>query len=235
MKQINIFSLLVIVLTLSISLPKGYTQHTGTTVIVHGYSASSLVKITDTATSNDNQDGIDPSTDVSPYVKIWGPLGRKIAEKKFGTLYLYNRGTTGWNQTNAYPDSNGNSDNEKVYIFDWIDECNNAGEGWSEAAAESLLACLMRVDALLDVPNLHFIGYSRGSVVVSEVVERILASKITVNTLNVDNKQNLHVTYLDPHDWGILSLEYTDYDANERLLSEVYTNHWFPTCADSYI
>lgn len=232
LSNINYFSLLVLVLTLFISLPKGYAEHTGTTVIVHGFSAFELDHIDDTADADDEEAGIDPSTDISPYDKIWGQLGEAIATKKSGKLYLYNRQTTDWDHVNYSGASNG--DNEKVYIFDWIDESNNAGKGWSEAAAEALLACLMREGALLDVPNLHFIGYSRGSAVVSEVVERILASKITVNDLDASNKQKLHVTYLDPHDWGLLSLEFTDYDVNNRFKSNVYTDNWFPPCTNPY-
>ena len=86
---------------------------------------------------------------------------------------------------------------ETVIVFDWEDDSNDPGEGFSEAAAEALFAALVegsRADPpTVNLSALHLIGHSRGTVVNSEVAERLIAAGFP---------PPLQVTTLDPHDWG---------------------------------
>lgn len=82
-------------------------------------------------------------------------------------------------------------------VFDWVTDSNNTGDGWSEAAGEALAAALLRAGIetpqLVDLDRLHFIGHSRGTVVHSEAIERLLKTGLA---------QPVQVTTLDPHDNG---------------------------------
>ena len=86
---------------------------------------------------------------------------------------------------------------ETFIVFDWGDDSNENGEGFSEAAAEALFAALVQASqgpsALVSLDNLHLIGHSRGTVVNSEVAERLIAA---------DFPAPIQVTNLDPHDSG---------------------------------
>ena len=110
-------------------------------------------------------------------------------------------------------------DGETILLFDWaIDSCEDViclagpdGEiasveptifeasGWSEAAGDALFSTLLRwgtgSSPLIDLSNLHFIGHSRGAVVNSEAVERLLKAE-ELWSLGVHIRQ---VTTLDPH------------------------------------
>ncbi|WP_353955672.1 putative Ig domain-containing protein [uncultured Sphingobium sp.] len=90
-----------------------------------------------------------------------------------------------------------------VLISDWVRESAHAEAGFSEAAADSLFAALMDLDAesnntLLSSP-LHFIGHSRGTVVNSEIIQRLgYYGRVT---------SGIHMTTLDPHDFVQDSLD----------------------------
>ena len=105
---------------------------------------------------------------------------------------------------------------EAVLIFDWATESDFPGEGWSEAAADALVAALVEgqsnnMFSASQLSELHLIGHSRGTVVTSEAAERLLAAGYPVR----------QVTYLDPHDWGDGFGDWTDFRVNE-LHSDQY-------------
>lgn len=83
---------------------------------------------------------------------------------------------------------------ERILIFDWAKESNDNTEGYSEAAAEALVAALLASEQRgeIDLSELHFIGHSRGAVVNSEAIERLLSLGKTIR----------QITTLDPHDYG---------------------------------
>jgi len=84
-----------------------------------------------------------------------------------------------------------------VIVFDWADDSNEEGAGFSEAAAAALFAGLLtwsqEPSPVVDLDRLHFIGHSRGTVVNSEVAERLIAAGLP---------PPVQVTTLDPHDAG---------------------------------
>ena len=106
-----------------------------------------------------------------------------------------------------------------VIVFDWADDSNESGSGFSEAAAEALFAGLVtwsQGDApVVDLSRLHLIGHSRGAVVNSEVAERLVAAGFPAPD---------QVTTLDPHDSGGAFVEagtvpeggLDDYDVNQE-------------------
>lgn len=99
---------------------------------------------------------------------------------------------------------------ELIVLFDWYREAGWIDDGWSEPAADALFAALMtwrRQPSLGDFSRLHLIGHSRGTVVMSEVTERLIATGIPLNDLQVTN--------LDPHDWGVPPSRFEDlYSSN---------------------
>lgn len=82
---------------------------------------------------------------------------------------------------------------EDILIFDWTTDSNDRGLGFSEAAASALYAALKQRESDGNpIAPVHFIGHSRGTTVISEVSERLVASGHSVD----------QATYLDTHDWG---------------------------------
>jgi hypothetical protein len=69
---------------------------------------------------------------------------------------------------------------ETVIVFDWAAASAESGAGYSEAAAEALVAGLVQWSQadpqLANLDHLHLIGHSRGAVVASEVSERLIAA-----------------------------------------------------------
>jgi Leucine-rich repeat (LRR) protein len=96
--------------------------------------------------------------------------------------------------------------NENVLVFDWAKESCSPTQGYSEAAAEALLAGIMdlKQQNKLGLDSIHLIGHSRGTVVNSELAERLILSGHNVS----------HITTLDPHDWGQNGSTFNDYDVN---------------------
>ncbi|GEM_PF-7057975 len=96
-----------------------------------------------------------------------------------------------------------NPTGETIIVHNWLAASNDAESGQSEAAADALFATLVK-ERYVDLvnPNLssafHFIGHSRGTSVVSEVVQRL-----GIYHVNVD-----YVTYLDPHDFDEDAIPY---------------------------
>ena len=99
---------------------------------------------------------------------------------------------------------------EQILIFDWRSDSNDLGKGFSEAAGEALFVSLLEGERLghFSLDNLHFIGHSRGTVVNSEAIERLLSMGKSID----------HVTMLDPHDWGLVVIG-EDFDVNPTLPS----------------
>lgn len=107
-----------------------------------------------------------------------------------GTIKIYDK-STGSFKTDTEVGVGG----ETVLLFDWAAESDDNSHGYSEAAGDALFAALMmeQKKGNVKLENLHLIGHSRGAVVNSECVLRLLSAGVAVD----------HVTYLDPHDWGV--------------------------------
>ena len=160
----------------------------GTTVICHGYQATSSVP--------------DWVFSMADAVALRAGNGR---------IFVNNRENGGLDPcTNSYCTSPG-SGSETVIIYDWADDSNESGTGFSEAAAESLFAGLVRWSRmdppLVNLEHLHLIGHSRGTVVNSEVAERLIAAGFPAPE---------QVTSLDPHDGGALKRAGEEADPPQR-------------------
>lgn len=113
-----------------------------------------------------------------------------------GTVFTYDPVTGAWDYECGSSSPNG----EVVLIFNWTEESDglNVGgtQGYADAAADALYAALRDpqlpaafAGQSLLAPDVHFIGFSRGTVVNSDCVERLAAAGVAVD----------HVTTLDPH------------------------------------
>lgn len=98
-----------------------------------------------------------------------------------------------------------NPDKDNVFIFDWTLESAVNKHGYAEAAADVLAATLVKLgteyDFILD--NIHFIGHSRGCVVNSEVIQRLIYwadNGMLPNGVILDPE--IHMTTLDAHPAG---------------------------------
>jgi hypothetical protein len=103
------------------------------------------------------------------------------------------------------------STKDNVFIFDWTLESAVNVHGFAEAAADVLAATLVKLgteyDFILD--NLHFIGHSRGCVVNSEAIQRLIywgSCGMLPNGVNLDT--DIHMTTLDAHPAGHWSNEW---------------------------
>ncbi|MEN9317399.1 MAG: hypothetical protein RIS35_3792, partial [Pseudomonadota bacterium] len=90
-----------------------------------------------------------------------------------------------------------------VLVSDWSVESDISDSGFSEAAADAIFASILDLDrqtgGKLLVSPMHFIGHSRGTVVNSEIIQRLGASgKVTTG---------IQMTTLDPHDFDQKSLD----------------------------
>lgn len=95
---------------------------------------------------------------------------------------------------------------ELILMFDWIDDSNDNAQGFSEAAADAAFASLIQFSQTSNFSYLHLIGHSRGTVIISELAERLLTYQRPVK----------QITYLDPHDWGWFGIS-NDFDVNSGL------------------
>ncbi|MEQ9103570.1 MAG: vWA domain-containing protein [Rhodothermales bacterium] len=97
---------------------------------------------------------------------------------------------------------------EVILLYPWIEASNENATGMSSAEAAALANALVlgyyRGEYNISQP-MHFIGHSRGTVVNSQAVRRLLNYDVGAN---ID-----HVTFLDPHDWGYLC-GWDDFDLN---------------------
>lgn len=95
---------------------------------------------------------------------------------------------------------------EEILIMDWgSDSMDISTRGYSEAAADAFVAALIQHQKIHPgfnfLKKLHFIGHSRGCVVSSEMIERIVNFKQNPQTVKglPSFGENISVTYLDPH------------------------------------
>jgi hypothetical protein len=93
--------------------------------------------------------------------------------------YGYDKSTLGFT---ALRGNIGNANT--VIVFDWAAESDRSQGGYDEAAGDALFAMLVAND-LLDSDYLHLIGHSRGTIVSSEVAQRILYYGYHVNQLTL--------------------------------------------------
>ena len=121
-----------------------------------------------------------------------------------GVILSYNKNTGEWvdRENGVDPVSAINGGQSVVLVSDWFKESDISDSGFSEAAADAMFASLAELNRqtgnkLLNA-HLHFIGHSRGTVVNSEIIQRIGRWYPTV--------QNIHMTTLDPHDFEQKSL-----------------------------
>ena len=117
--------------------------------------------------------------------------------------------------------------NHFIVVHDWTELSNNLSPGYSEASAQALLGAIVHLQTNQNIDeftNVHLIGHSRGTVVNSELAERMLRAGMPVS----------HVTTLDPHDSGGLELAYTDYDVNPGRLNDGIVNWKGIEWADNY-
>ena len=157
----------------------------GTTVITHGW------------------------TPITQYKPEWvAMMGKKIGERVGRARVLQfekNEGIFSEVATYQIDPSDHTTDQEWIFLMDWGEESNDAGSrGYSEAAAEAFLTAMIRYqkdtpDVFLD--RIHFIGHSRGTVVSSEMIERVLklrdSDEFAAEEWDIGN--SIAATYLDPH------------------------------------
>ena len=161
----------------------------GTTIITHGF-------ILDFGDHDGTLQEESPWT-ITMAVAIGERAGR-------ATIYLFKDGRLykkGYIGGGAGPNG---MQGENILMFDWIAESDRPIEGYAEAAGDSLFANLMEgaIKGEWSLEHLHFIGHSRGCVVNSECIQRLLymaGSNSLPSGILVDN--NIHMTTLDPHPW----------------------------------
>ncbi|MDH5640473.1 MAG: M10 family metallopeptidase domain-containing protein, partial [Nitrospira sp.] len=137
-------------------------------------------------------------------------MARDIADAGGGgTVAAYDKSTGEWiwageSRRTTLAEKPPASGSPLVLITDWMRESDISEEGFSEAAADSIFASLVRLDNDLKVNSsdsigpvlsspLHFLGHSRGTVVNSEIVQRIGNYFPSINTIRM--------TALDPRDF----------------------------------
>lgn len=169
----------------------------GVTVLVHGF--------------NPPGDGI---FDGKNPIDYWGEDNVLALLERFGggRVYRYQpeNGEFVWDrrgQFQQWDDPNG----QVILVHDWLRASNDAESGQAEAAAEAFFAALatglpgdLSQNKMIDLAQptesrpLHFIGHSRGTAVVSEIVQRLGVYDVAVD----------YVTYLDPHDFDESAIPY---------------------------
>lgn len=169
----------------------------GTTIITHGYQLSGEAPIN----INDN----------SAWVLN---MANAILERagNQGCICIYNK------LTGNFDVKKGNCGNgETILLYDWGSESNNLSKGFTEASGDALFASLIMgyKNNKFSLTGLHFIGHSRGTIVNSEAIERLLSLKKTSSIYSNSISIN-QVTNLDPHDWGWNGV-ISDYDNHPNL------------------
>lgn len=125
-------------------------------------------------------------------------LGQVIADASGGgSVLMYNKAAGTWEGPDPIPGQG------VVLVSDWVSESDISDSGFAEAAADAIFASLVRLDQRLDgdifASQLHFIGHSRGTVVNSEIIQRL--------GTHFPGVRNIHMTTLDPHDQVQQSLD----------------------------
>ncbi|MFN9747507.1 MAG: putative Ig domain-containing protein, partial [Betaproteobacteria bacterium] len=131
-------------------------------------------------------------------------MALRIARDQGGFAYRYDKTRGTWE-----PMENGQSLANSLaagvpvtLVPDWVLESGFSDSGFSEAAADAIYASLLRADQAcggkLLSGNLHLIGHSRGTVVNSELAQRILWG---ADRYGLPRPRDLQMTALDPHDF----------------------------------
>ena len=175
----------------------------GTTVITHGLSLESFFNFD---FETDNGLGVDQHWAIQ--------MGREIMLRAGnGRLYVvcgdgggprpcYDGSHEEIYKLGGYGDQEGG---EQIIVFDWLEESGRAYSGFSEGAANTLVALLIQgaTEGKWTLDQLHMIGHSRGAVVMSEAIQRLGVYGANPEMLppgvTIDN--TIHFTPLDPHPW----------------------------------
>jgi hypothetical protein len=137
-------------------------------------------------------------------------LARMIAGKQGGVAFKYLRNKGTWVKLDGEnEDKFANDALQKalsqgkpvILVPDWMTESGFSDSGFSEAAADAIYASLVQADiqtqGKLLGGYLHLIAHSRGTVVNSELSQRLLWYKEVYGS---SSPLDLHITTLDPHD-----------------------------------
>lgn len=136
-----------------------------------------------------------------------------------GTIRVYNKASGDF-------DYKSGSGARTVLLFDWWEDSNDLNKGFSEAAGAALFSALMNgyINEVFNLDDLHFIGHSRGCIVNSEAVERLLVLGFPVE----------QTSSIDAHDWGGVGIVITDYDVNPDSINSGVEGWAGINWADSY-
>ena len=175
------------------------TQFSTVNVLTHGFQISPLPDYANTPLNDDT-------------LAAWLANAEVINEGSGGgTILVYNRQTGKFHEydpakpiggrISATPTNPSSLPRGKALtlVMEWYRESDISDAGFSEAAADAFFASLVWLDDetnIFDSP-LHFIGHSRGTVVNSEVIQRIGTHFPESGGKNID----IHMTTLDPHDF----------------------------------
>ena len=127
-----------------------------------------------------------------------------------GTVLLYNKNTGGWlplgSKTPVDDAASLPRGKPLVLVLDWYKESDISDSGFSEAAADASFASIVDLslktgDDLLKSP-IHFIGHSRGTVVNSEIIQRL-----GTHAAELPDIPSLQILTLYPHDFNQRSLD----------------------------
>ncbi|HEV6968357.1 Ig-like domain-containing protein [Roseateles sp.] len=139
-------------------------------------------------------------------------LARDIVKTQGGYAYRYSRDTGQWlplDYGSAQPSLKDAVAQGKpvVLVPDWVIESGFSDSGFAEATADAIYASLLQADqsagGKILSGNIHLIGHSRGTVVNSELAQRILWG---VDKYKLAPPSDLQMTTLDPHDFNQPSL-----------------------------
>lgn len=151
----------------------------GTTIITHGF-----------------QDGLAPITENEWAYEMAEAILTRVNNK--GCICTYIKTSGIFEKTKGDCKSG-----EIILLFDWAEESRIDVQGYSEAAGDALFAALIMGAQKGDfgLERMHFIGHSRGTVVNTLAVERLLVLKKKYPQLYASVSID-QVTNIDPHDWG---------------------------------
>ncbi|HYU32388.1 MAG TPA: putative Ig domain-containing protein [Thermoanaerobaculia bacterium] len=172
------------------------------TIITHGFDLPSLTKA-----AGAEQTVGKKFFQLGAQIARAGSLG-PLNEPGGGLMMLYTREGGKWIPVDQnglpYHETDAHAENFKgrplVLINNWIQESFISESGFSEAAADAFFAALVQLDqdtrGMVFKSPIHLIGQSRGTVVTSELAQRI-------GTYQTDAKRppDVHMTLIDPHDF----------------------------------
>ncbi|NIL97850.1 MAG: hypothetical protein GTO62_12180, partial [Planctomycetales bacterium] len=139
-------------------------------------------------------------------------LGYLIADTNEGKVFKYVPDTGKWQEVDRDgklldfgADPASAAGKPLVLLSDWALDSSISDSGFSEAAADALFAALVKLNEDLGSNGLfnspmHLVGFSRGTVVTSEIAQRLV-------TYFPDTIPDLQMTTLDPHDFNQTTLD----------------------------